>query len=237
MRHLSVAAVVAGAVLAGGSPFAALTVPQAEAQAATPVYKPPLRGAPGGRVGGGTRGGSGDTLSVSVVAPDHTGLTTEESPTLYWFVSKTTDLPVEVTVTDPDDATPVLELRLPGPTAAGVRKIALADHDARLRPGVTYQWHVALIPDPRRRSRDILASGTIERVALTEDVRARLAQAGPEARPAIYAEAGLWYDAVAEIHRLIATRPGDVSLRQQRAALIGEAGLADDTTATGAHDR
>ena len=231
VRIMSVGAMAAGAVLFGGGRLLALLpdVTRAEAQGTTPVYKPPLRGAPGGRVGGGTRGIPGETIKLSVVAPDHTGLTTEESPTLYWFVSKATDLPVEVTVTDPDETSPVLELRLSGPSAAGVHKIALADHGVRLRPGVTYQWYVALVPDPQRRSRDILAGGTIQRVALADDVRAKLTQAQPAERPAIYAEAGLWYDALAEIHRLIATAPGDAALKEQRAALIGQVGLKEVT--------
>src|SRR5438876_2634565 len=39
----------------------------------SPLYKPPLRGAPSGRVGGGTRGGPGSERSVvlSVLTPDH----------------------------------------------------------------------------------------------------------------------------------------------------------------------
>jgi hypothetical protein len=230
VRLVSVAAIavgVFGGVPSGAGQSLALLpdVPRAEAQGATPVYKPPLRGAPGGRVGGGTRGISGDTVVVSVLAPDHTGLTSEESPTLYWFVSKSTDLPVEITVTDPDDPAPVLELRLTGPTQAGIRKVALADHGARLRPGVTYQWYVALVPDPKRRARDILSGGTITRVALADGLREKLEGAQPWERPAMYAEAGLWYDAVAEIHRLIAATPGDPSLKTQRASLIAQVGL------------
>ena len=47
-----------------------------------PVYKPPVRGAPGGRVGGGTRG-TDQTFVLSVVAPNHTGLTMQEQPELF----------------------------------------------------------------------------------------------------------------------------------------------------------
>ena len=43
-----------------------------------PVYKPPLRGAPGGRVGGGTRGTPRDLFVLSALAPDHSGLTVQE---------------------------------------------------------------------------------------------------------------------------------------------------------------
>jgi hypothetical protein len=234
MRHtkavtvISVLALAAAAALSGGPSSVTSVVGVSPAEAQTPVvYKPPLRGAPGGRVGGGTRGVSSDTLVVSVLAPDHTGLTTEESPVLYWLVSKPTNHPVEIAVTAVDDTTPVLELTLPGPTAAGIHKIALADHGVRLRSRVTYQWFVAVVLNPQRRTRDVLAGGTIERVALGDDVRAKLAQAPPDERPGIYAAAGLWYDAVAEVYRLIAAAPADVSLRTLRDALIAQAGVKD----------
>jgi hypothetical protein len=226
---VSVAAVAAGALVLGGGPSLSPLpeLARAEAQGNAPVYRPPLRGAPGGRVGGGTRGVVRDVLAVSVVAPDHTGLTASDQPTLYWFISKATAHPVEVTVTSPDETAPIFETQLPGPIEAGVHKIALASHGVRLRPGVSYQWFVAVVPDPNRRSRDILAGGTIEHVAMPEALRAKLAQTPREEHPAIYAEAGFWYDAVTEIYDLVATRPGDAALRKHRAALVAQVGLTE----------
>src|SRR5262245_53634443 len=72
-----------------------------ESSASVPVYAPPKRGAPGGRVGGGTRGIQREVFVLSVLAPDHSGFTTSEQPSLYWFISKSTSLPVELTVMDP----------------------------------------------------------------------------------------------------------------------------------------
>ena len=76
----------------------------------TVSYKPPLRGAPLTRVGGGTRG-IGNTLAVNVLAPGETGLTTQEKPTIYWFASQAVDRPVEITITSTESlqaaATPV----------------------------------------------------------------------------------------------------------------------------------
>src|SRR5262249_48313752 len=91
--------------------------PQPDAGASMPTYKPPLRGAPEGRVGGGTRGGGtlslGDQLpTLSVLAPNHTGLTIHEQPSLYWYLSGTTSYPVEVTLTLPRSPKPLFETRL-----------------------------------------------------------------------------------------------------------------------------
>jgi len=53
-----------------------------ETAVSAPVYRPPKRGAPGGRVGGGTRGFQREVFVLSVLAPDHTGLTVSEQPFL-----------------------------------------------------------------------------------------------------------------------------------------------------------
>src|SRR4051794_15839999 len=69
--------------------------------AAEPIYKPPNRGAAGGRVGGGSRGTGRDIFQLCVLAPDHTALTTQSQPTLFWFTSAPISLPIEVSIIDP----------------------------------------------------------------------------------------------------------------------------------------
>jgi hypothetical protein len=198
------------------------------ALAAAPVYKPPLRGAPGGRIGGGTRGTGGEKIALSVLAPDHSGLTISEQPSLYWFISTATSLPVEVVLVDPRAVEPLLETRLTGPTQAGAQRIDLARYGIRLAPGVPYRWYVAIVADPARRSKDILAGGTIERVAPSAELEAKLAAASPQQRPLLYAEAGFWYDSLAAFSALIEAAPGDEGLLKQRAALLAQIGLGPD---------
>jgi hypothetical protein len=191
-----------------------------------PVYKPPLRGAPGGRVGGGTRGAPGrDIFVLSVLAPDHTGLTMREQPSLFWFISSDTSLPVEVTVSDPNATEPLLETRIAAPVGRGVHRVRLADHNVRLAAGVAYQWAVTVIPDAARRSRDILASGTIERVEPSGELGPKLAAARNQDLASVYAEAGIWYDALEAVTDLIERSPGDAAPREYRAALLVQAGL------------
>ena len=44
---------------------------------------------------------------------------------------------------------------------------------------------------------------------------------------ACMAEAGFWYDTIAELSALIAAAPRDMTLRQQRAALLEQQGLPE----------
>ena len=46
-------------------------------------------------------------------------------------------------------------------------------------------------------------------------------------RPALYAGAGIWYDAIDELSRLIAAQPENRELRIQRAALLEQVGLTE----------
>jgi hypothetical protein len=193
------------------------------------AYKPPLRGAPLTRVGGGTRS-FGSALAVNVLAPSETGYTLQEKPTIYWFASQPIDKPVEVTITSTerlqDAAKPLLEITLQPPIAKGIHAFRLADHGIALKPGVEYQWFVAVVNNAAQRSNDVLAGGTIKRVT-DNPVQAQLKQASPAQLPAIYAEAGIWYDAIDQLSRQISANQSDRQLRARRAALLEQVGLRD----------
>lgn len=201
-----------------------------KAAQSAPVYKPPLRGAPGGRVGGGTRGTGREAFILSVLAPPHTGLTTSEQPVLYWFISSPSTHPVELTLVDPQKNDPLIELRIEPPVAAGVHRVKLAEHNVRLAPAVAYQWYVAVMPDTGRRSKDILAGASLERVSAPDDLATKVSRASKADLPTLYAGAGIWYDAIAALNDLIDTSPQDQTLRAQRSALLREVGLPDAAT-------
>jgi Domain of Unknown Function (DUF928) len=192
-----------------------------------PMYRPPVRGTPGGRVAGGNRGPAADQPWLAVLAPDHTGLTVHEQPSLYWYLSAATPGPIILTITDEQTTRPLVEAPLVPPLSPGVQRVRLADYGVRLAPGMPYEWFVALVPDPEHRAKDIIAGGTIERIAFPAPLRAQLAQAGPARAPFLYAEAGLWYDALGAISELIEAAPHEVGLRNQRAALLEQVELPE----------
>ena len=45
--------------------------------------------------------------------------------------------------------------------------------------------------------------------------------------PSIYAESGIWYDAIMAISELIEASPKDMNLRKQRAGLLEQVGLPE----------
>lgn len=206
-------------------PVVAETAKPANVSAAAMVYKPPMRGAPASRIGGGTRGTGKDNFVLSVLAPDHTGFSSQAQPTLYWYASGPSTTKLEVTVIADTAERPVLTQNIKV-TRGGVQSFDLAKHGITLKPDTEYEWFVSAVPDPAQRSKDTTSGGTIRRVAPNPDVQARVSAAGERQAPLIYAEAGLWYDALDAISRLVERYPNDAELRAQRAALLDQVGLS-----------
>ncbi|XSG85185.1 MAG: DUF928 domain-containing protein [Methylohalobius sp. ZOD2] len=238
---LSLASALPGAGLAGdqahgegkesraGREQAQKTAEEKTDPATVPVYRPPLRGAPPPTrlVGGGTRSPGKAQPRLAVLAPEHTGLTATNQPVLYWYVSAPVSDRLELTIIDETAIQPLLEAALDPPVRVGVQRVALADYDLSLRPGVTYQWSIALVPDPDKRSRDVITSGTIKYLDPPHSLADTLVHASPMARPYLYAEAGYWYDALTALSTLIDQAPAGGSLRQKRAALLEQVGLLE----------
>jgi hypothetical protein len=194
----------------------------------TPIYKPPLRGAPVGRVAGGTRGILAENvLLLCVLTPDHTALTTQDQPSLYYFLGQKSQYPIELTIIEDQGIYPILEKQIASPEAPGIQAIHMRDYDLHLEKDKVYKWFITIIPDPVRRSKDILAWGAIKRIDIPESVRHKIAGSGKEQIAQIYANAGIWYDSFAEISKLIESYPSNQEFRQQRSDLLEQVGLKE----------
>ena len=194
-------------------------------EAKTPVYLPPMRGAPTRRVGAATRGIEDDGIFLTVLAPEGMGLTSHERPTLYWFVSRAPTRQVEFALTRDDRSKPVMEAILGKPAAGGVFEISLAELGVKLEPGVIYEWSVTLVEDPRESTTDIVTSATLLRRAPSGALESRLATADAEGRFALYGKAGYWYDAIDLASRKIASAATPRRWRGHRASFLEQVGL------------
>jgi hypothetical protein len=213
-KRIALVAVLAVGSLLSGTPTGAATASD------VPVYKPPPRGAPSGRVGMGTRGVH-PPPQIWALAPDHPGLTTREQPSLYWYVSKPVATRIEITAFSNQRVTTILEKRVASSAAGGVQKMDLARYAIRLQPGVEYRWSVTLESDPRQSSN----SAAIERIVASLQLAKRIEATPRTEHAAVYAEEGIWYDAIASLGELIEQSPDDPALRLQRAALLEQVGL------------
>lgn len=203
----------------------------AAAQRPPLLYVPPELGFPGRRVGAATRG-RGRQASLQLLAPDHLGLTTDEQPTLYWYLAEPTTTRIDFTIRDESSVAPLLELQLPS-DEPGIHAVRLADHGVRLRADANYQWFVSLVVDPERRSKDFSVGAWIRLGETDAALRERLAAAPGGSEALAYAESGFFYEAIRAASDRIAASPADPVPRAQRAALLEQVGLSE----VAAHDR
>jgi hypothetical protein len=193
----------------------------------TLVYRPPSRGRPRARVGGGVRGVSAGDAAPRLVtlAPDHTGETIAPRPSLFWYVSSPGPPggSFVFALVDPARIEPVLEIPLERPDDGGVQRVdldRLADPEFILEPDVEYEWSVSLVLDPRERARDVVGMGWIDRVPRPDGL-------APRAGPVELARRGLWYDALAAVEDGLDASPGDARLEAARRSLLEQGGVAD----------
>jgi hypothetical protein len=210
-------------VLAAGLCLAGV---RADDGAELPVYKPPFRGAPVTRIGGGTRGIATDVPTVQVLAPEHTGHTSRANPVLFWYLASAQPVQVEFTLTPEEEIEPLVQATLEIAGGTGIHRIQLADYDVSLEPDMSYRWTVMVSPDAAQADGAVFSSAVIRRVLLAEDEKGRLDRATGEARVSAYAAAGLWYDALESVTE---SRQADTaSIRRQQVwhSLLQQADLS-----------
>ncbi|WP_179137095.1 DUF928 domain-containing protein [Candidatus Entotheonella palauensis] len=89
------------------------------------LFKPPRVGRPKTRlVGGGTRG-TASIVELSALTPEQSGLTVQEQPSLFWYLSKTTTDPIELIVSVDRAEQPMLVTRLRPPSQPGIQRVRL----------------------------------------------------------------------------------------------------------------
>jgi hypothetical protein len=221
--------------LAAPEPSAAPAEPPVQIAAQLPAEAPLYR--PNATLAGGSlasernapvirAGVAGELPELRALGPEHVGATTSASPTLYWFLSGASSVPVQITLRSERDSRPLLDLRLEPPVGAGLHALRLERRSARLEPGATYRWFVALVPDPANRDADLVSGAAVRRTVAAGALSEQLAAAAPAERAHLLAAAGYWYDAFDLLTDWIQAEPAEERLREHRAALLEQVGLA-----------
>lgn len=185
-------------------------------------FKPPLRGAPDVRIGGGSRAVSMQLAKITLLAPKEGGKTASASPDLYWRLSKNLNVPVEIKLTAAGADTPALNISLSG-MAAGLHKLNLSEYGVKLQPGISYTWQTAIVWDVAQRSKDSLTSASLQHTPAAGELRKQIGKLAPRQ----LLEQGYGYDAISTISAQIDANPDNPTLREERAALLEQLGQPD----------
>lgn len=240
---MRIVAVFTLSLVISATPVSAQNTPESVPPTAGFVYKPPLRGAPATRISGASRGmpkqtsrlisepasstasqGSIEQTVLLPLAPEHVGLTTRPKPVFQWYAVGPLNGKLEFTLNEGQKT--VMETAL-NPDKPGVQSLDLTRYRYSLKPGVEYEWRVALIIDALQPTADLIAGGAVRYEPASAELQAQVKRAKPQELPAIYAEAGQWYDALASVSAQITAHPQEKALRDQRAALLEQVGLTE----------
>jgi hypothetical protein len=191
-------------------------------------FEPPDRGLPGRREGGGTRGGClAQQPALTALMPNtNIGLTVTEYPSFFWYVPQNSAAAGEFVLLDQSNAE-VYKTIVPVSQQAGVVSVKLPSDGSvsALEVDQSYRWYFSLICDPLDRSADAFTSGWIKRVEPSSTLTQELATATAEEKPLIYAQADIWYDALAALVQLRHDQPQNPALVNQWETLLSSVGL------------
>ncbi|MBW4491490.1 MAG: DUF928 domain-containing protein [Trichocoleus desertorum ATA4-8-CV12] len=163
-------------------------------------YRPPAKpSAPKGTRPNITRGGNCDrsaTIGLTTLVPlSHVGQTSSQHPSFFWFMPERQAYPLQFRLFT-SNGQPLYRTQLQ--SQAGIMQFSLPQSQPGLAIGQTYRWQVVLVCDPQAPSRNVVAAAEIEVVKPDAPLQTQLAAAAtPQQQSNLYAETGLWYDAIA----------------------------------------
>jgi len=158
--------------------------------------------------GGTTRGCSGEGMPLTVLASrNYVGRTISRHPTFAWFVpNDSAAKPIEFTLYEwVPGGKPKEVYKRPLLSSPRVMKLSpFSGNEAGLQPGKEYFWQVITHCDPDNPSGDLVSEASFEVVAMPATIlQSKLTKAlNSNDKANIYAEAGLWYNALEEALKL-----------------------------------
>ncbi len=201
-------------------------------------FRPPRRGLPGRREGGGTRDPlaciQGKPAQLTAVIPQtNLGLTTAAYPRFFWFMPKTSPRVkyAEFTLTavneNLEDTTPVYTSTFRISGTPGIASLALPA-DATIPPlemNKDYRWSVSILCNPNNSKQNITVTGWVQRVAPGAEFAGQLARSSSHDRAALYAKNGYWFDTLTILAAEHCAKPNDSALATSWSELMKSVNL------------
>lgn len=193
-------------------------------------FSPPGGPPPANRQGGGTRGPflvQGEPLTALVPETGY-GLTTAAYPTLFFYIPRHSQplsgAMAEFILLDETNKV-VYETMFPMPNSSGIVPVSLPETVNPLEIGKRYNWFFSLVYDPVNRDSDVFVEGWVERMEPDPGLTRQLQQTADSDRPLAYAEAGIWYDALATLATLRSLEPDNSTFVTQWVELLNAVDL------------
>jgi putative transposon-encoded protein len=197
----------------------------------------PNVGRPRRLISGGVRGETakvpdscGNSTSEQVVAllpPTEPVLTVAEYPTIFVSLPRTSAKEAEFILKEADKDEVLYKTTVTLPSNSGIVSVSLPANGTLppLEVGKDYHWYFFVICNSQDQADEPFVDGQIQRVKPSPNLVAELKNAPPRDRAALYAEAGVWYDAINSIAQLRRSSPNNGAIAADWAELLKSVGL------------
>ncbi|NJL10389.1 MAG: DUF928 domain-containing protein [Calothrix sp. SM1_7_51] len=214
----------------------------------SPPPPPPDRGASGDRGGAASRGCGNGNQSVIALVPIYEqelkreqteavsmtkvwGLTVSEHPTFWFSVpnQKSTINTIEFVLKDESSkpSQTLYRASIAIPEKPGIIRVSLPVRTPPLQIGKMYHWFfkMKVICNPQQAPERQYVEGWVQRVSPNPKLASSLKQATAYQRVGLYAENGIWYDALTTLAELRLVKPQDANLATDWINLLQSVGL------------
>ncbi|NJL86435.1 MAG: DUF928 domain-containing protein [Leptolyngbyaceae cyanobacterium SM1_1_3] len=199
------------------------------AQAGLSFNSPDLQ-APGNREAGASRSDDSCLIAsnnspkalVALIPNTNIGLTTAATPTFYVYVPPNQAEELEFLLYEEGTQRLVYQKTYESKAVSGEIVAVELPEESPLAVEQNYYWYFSVVCSSDQPDENLVIESNIRRIEPSAALTERLAIAEPQERPAIYAEAGIWYETLAA---LSAVDP-DQALSQWR-SLLQSVGLEE----------
>ena len=185
-------------------------------------FRLPSRGAPGPRDSAASRG---DENIIALIPGTNFGYTTQENPSLWVYFPYTTQEKVRFTLKNGEDEQVYQqELILSG--TPGIVEISLPE-TFQLEVDQVYYWEFEVGLEAYGDADNPIIRGAIERVAMDDALKDKLAGKSEQEKLEIYAENSLWFDVLSGLISLRQSNPEDEKNASLWTSLLQQIGFED----------
>ncbi len=203
-------------------------------------YKPPKDLGIPPTVGGGTRGGrceadhNEDRADPMVMVlmpklesePKNFGTTVSESPDFWVYIPQTIARQAEFVLKN-EEGNDLYRTIFEISGEEAIASLILPSDKIKLESGLNYSWYFSLICNPQDFRKNVETQGWTQRVELNRNLMTTLEAADPLTQSQLYAENGIWHEAIALLAQLRQEQPTDPILIQTWQNLLESANLGE----------
>ncbi|MBK1990355.1 DUF928 domain-containing protein [Sphaerospermopsis aphanizomenoides BCCUSP55] len=185
-------------------------------------------------VGAATRGSSclENQQEITPLLPvNKSGLTFNDRPTFFVHIPLTQLQTAEFSIIDAQKKI-IYKTNLTLPQTSGIISFTLPQNSPPLKVNTSYRWYLTLICDSEDSSTNPYVEGLVKVIPADVQLSDSLAKADLLQKPTLYAQAGIWYEALANLVKLRCTQPDNLTVQQNWQEFLASVELNNIATAS-----